>query len=472
MRERLAEELGAVLYKPKDEDGWEWDGADPTLASLVNSSTPGIGLRGVGARGKQPPASPVVKKESSGKTQSTASGSKGAAGASPATATGSTSRGGRRRRTGTKIDRKDEGRDSPDSSSLSPSPAPSSDEEEDDQNSKDQMYVDGDESKESGGRKASGSGSRSRARAATLQKGGQEEEKKSNKRGNSGSPVKAEPTPIRMSTRGKSASQSQSTDGVSQSQSQLQSQATNLTVPSVRIEDTENSSQAAEEEIANLRPPPHPTLQQLAPNPLSVIYASGLRPLPPDPHRRFTGTGVSGGAIHHRGVRKQPPILNNQANPLLSNPALQPGASINPAQLSNTPASSLNPSQASPSTSLLTVSGSTGVPPGPANSGPVDLWRWYVRTRASPGAGLVARADKCLSTNDWSVAFQEQRFIKAMARIEKLKSKNEWSFRQIKKQKGPVVRKSAWDHLLEEMVSPNLFERKNDSFENPCELCF
>lgn len=152
------------------------------------------------------------------------------------------------------------------------------------------------------------------------------------------------------------------------------------------------------------RQPLHPTLQQLAPNPLSITYASSLRPLPPDPFRRYTGCGMGGGS-HHR-VRK---------------------------------AQQLPPSK-------------PGVPPplGPAGAGQTDLWKWYVRSRASPGAGLVGKADKCLLTRDWRVAFAEQRFLRAMARIEKLKESGNWSFRQPKKQKGPAVRKAHWDHLLEE----------------------
>ncbi|CBQ70897.1 conserved hypothetical protein [Sporisorium reilianum SRZ2] len=160
-------------------------------------------------------------------------------------------------------------------------------------------------------------------------------------------------------------------------------------------------------------PPLHPTLQVLAPNPLSVTYAASLRPLPPDPTRRITGAGVSGGAIHHRSGRKIS-SLSNHSN-------VNSYSSIAAAKI------------------------------GPAGSGQADLYRWYVRARASPGAGMVGKADKCLMTSDWKVAFNEQRFVRAMARIEKLKAQGEWSFRQPKKQKGPVVRKAHWDHLLEEM---------------------
>lgn len=152
--------------------------------------------------------------------------------------------------------------------------------------------------------------------------------------------------------------------------------------------------------------PLHPTLQALSPNPLSVTYASSMRPLPPDPFRRFTGLGIGGGTTSHRSHRKAPVLPSKNGAPS---------------------------------------------PTGPAGAGGVDLYRWFVRARASPGAGLVGKADKCLLTSDWKVAFTEQRFIRAMDRIEKLKAEGLWSFRQHKKQKGPVVRKAHWDHLLDEM---------------------
>lgn len=165
----------------------------------------------------------------------------------------------------------------------------------------------------------------------------------------------------------------------------------------------QHQSQQRQEEV---KPPPlHPTLQHLAPNPLSVTYASSLRPLPSDPFRKYTGSGIGGGASNNR-LRKPP-----------------------------------QPSTPNKSTAPL----------GPAGMGQTDLWRWYVRSRASPGAGLVGKADKCLLTKDWQIAFAEQRFLRAMARIEKLKEAGTWSFRQPKKQKGPVVRKSHWDHVLDEM---------------------
>lgn len=215
-------------------------------------------------------------------------------------------------------------------------------------------------------------------------------------------------------------SRSQATQ--TQTQTQGGTQSTSLTVPSTQPRSSPGPSSQSSTSTLHLPPSPalrpavsaapelpplHPTLVQLSPNPLSVIYASSLRPLPPDPNRRFTGVGVGGGAIHHRHHRKAAQL---SAKGGLAGQVAQPGA------------------------------------------GPPDLWRWYVRARASPGAGLVGKADKCLMTSDWKVAFMEQRYIRAMARIEKLKNSGEWSLRQPKKQKGPVVRKAHWDHLLEEMV--------------------
>jgi hypothetical protein len=39
-----------------------------------------------------------------------------------------------------------------------------------------------------------------------------------------------------------------------------------------------------------------------------------------------------------------------------------------------------------------------------------------------------------------------------MERIERLKEDNAWSFRQMKRFKGPVLAKAHWDYVLDEMV--------------------
>ena len=136
-------------------------------------------------------------------------------------------------------------------------------------------------------------------------------------------------------------------------------------------------------------------LTTLGPSPLSVTYASALRPLPPDPQRRITGLGLGGGALHHR-PRK-------------------------------------------------------GAQRAPKGRTAVELWRWGIRARACPCAALVRKASKCLLTRDWKVAFAEQRFVKAIARVDELKRDGAWSFRQPKRVRGPAERKTHWDYLLDEM---------------------
>jgi len=216
--------------------------------------------------------------------------------------------------------------------------------------------------------------------------------------------------------------------------------------------------------IVSALPPLHPTLQQLAPNPLAVTYAASLRPLPPDPLRRYTGSGIGGGAIHHRGPRKPqfPVFLSGAAGNSSPSAAFAPTSSAAAAQsLANLAQVAANGGMSGPNpgAAALIASLTAGSPislvdsraAGPAGTGQSDLWRWYVRARASPGAGLVAKADKCLLTSDWRAAYTEQKFVRAMGKIERLKHNNEWSFRQPRKQKSPVIRKAHWDHLLEEM---------------------
>ena len=64
----------------------------------------------------------------------------------------------------------------------------------------------------------------------------------------------------------------------------------------------------------------------------------------------------------------------------------------------------------------------------------------------------VVRPGKVVFTNDWNVAIQELKGLRAMEKIEQMKSEGRWSFRQIKKQKAPPVVKSHRDYMLEEMV--------------------
>lgn len=72
------------------------------------------------------------------------------------------------------------------------------------------------------------------------------------------------------------------------------------------------------------------------------------------------------------------------------------------------------------------------------------------------------------------VALHELRLMRALERIEKLKQEGRWSFRQPKKQKGPVVAKSHWDWLLDEMVcvffSTSLYKLRLFAYRNGCAL--
>lgn len=224
------------------------------------------------------------------------------------------------------------------------------------------------------------------------------------------------------------SNQTQSSQGDAGSQADSQtiaSQSTTLTVPNLNASQQGiHASPSSGATANNSESPLHPTLQVLSPNPLSVTYASSLRPLPPDPFRRFTGVGVGGGAIHHRGHRKAPQL---------------------PAK--------------------------NGVPPaaGPAGAGGVDLYKWAVRARASPGAGLVGKADKCLLTNDWKVAFTEQRFIRTMNKIEKLKSEGLWSFRQPKKTKRSSDSKSTLGSFIGGTeMDANRFQRRAKMEDRRC----
>ncbi|KAJ2983058.1 hypothetical protein NUW54_g10671 [Trametes sanguinea] len=83
---------------------------------------------------------------------------------------------------------------------------------------------------------------------------------------------------------------------------------------------------------------------------------------------------------------------------------------------------------------------------------PMSLAKWSAVLRANPVHQKLSRATKCLSTRDWSVGMQELRLIRTFERIEALKDAGQWSFRQIKKQRGVGgLTKTHWDYLLDEM---------------------
>ncbi|KAI0065418.1 hypothetical protein BV25DRAFT_1821819 [Artomyces pyxidatus] len=83
---------------------------------------------------------------------------------------------------------------------------------------------------------------------------------------------------------------------------------------------------------------------------------------------------------------------------------------------------------------------------------PIGINKWGVVMRANPLWRRMSRATKTLSTREWSVAFAELRYIRALERVEVLKDSGKWSYRQPKKQRGVGgLTKTHWDYLLDEM---------------------
>ncbi|KAJ4001460.1 hypothetical protein F5050DRAFT_1723920 [Lentinula boryana] len=82
---------------------------------------------------------------------------------------------------------------------------------------------------------------------------------------------------------------------------------------------------------------------------------------------------------------------------------------------------------------------------------PWGLTRWNATIRTNPVYKRVAKATKCLNTRDWAVAMTELKVIRAVDRIELLKS-GRWSFRQPRKQRtSGGITKTHWDYLMDEM---------------------
>ncbi|KZT28465.1 hypothetical protein NEOLEDRAFT_1175782 [Neolentinus lepideus HHB14362 ss-1] len=98
---------------------------------------------------------------------------------------------------------------------------------------------------------------------------------------------------------------------------------------------------------------------------------------------------------------------------------------------------------------------------------PLGVNRWGASLRANPVWKRVSRAQKCLSTRDWNVAYTELRFVRALDRIELLKDKGKWSFRQPKKQRAVgITMKTHWDYLLEEMKWMRVDFREERKFKH------
>lgn len=105
------------------------------------------------------------------------------------------------------------------------------------------------------------------------------------------------------------------------------------------------------------------------------------------------------------------------------------------------------------------------LPPNPATSKkskkkdrgaggkPLELIRWQAMMNFNPVHRLLRKTTKCISSQEWAVAYSEVRFLKAMQHVERLKSIGLWSFKQPKRSRGPTLTKVHWDWVLDEMVN-------------------
>lgn len=74
-----------------------------------------------------------------------------------------------------------------------------------------------------------------------------------------------------------------------------------------------------------------------------------------------------------------------------------------------------------------------------------------MKAQSQPLYKQLQQAKKVLTTQDWMLARDELKSIKAITNIENLKKKNMWSQRQLKRQKTMPRTKTHWDLLLDEM---------------------
>jgi hypothetical protein len=83
----------------------------------------------------------------------------------------------------------------------------------------------------------------------------------------------------------------------------------------------------------------------------------------------------------------------------------------------------------------------------------VDLVELGVGFTVNPVARMIKRNNKCMMSRDWKTVWREIQFTRALERVEQLKDEGAWSFRQMKKFRGPPLSggKSHWDWLLDEM---------------------
>ncbi|KAG9125170.1 chromatin modification- protein VID21 [Ceratobasidium sp. 392] len=91
-----------------------------------------------------------------------------------------------------------------------------------------------------------------------------------------------------------------------------------------------------------------------------------------------------------------------------------------------------------------------GTNAAPSSTG-MELLRWQAVLQINPAHAFARRPTKCVTTHEWRVLRHELEYARAMQRIEQVKLDGAWSFRQPKKQRGPVMSKTHWDYLMDEM---------------------
>ncbi|KAG9099183.1 chromatin modification- protein VID21, partial [Ceratobasidium sp. 392] len=91
-----------------------------------------------------------------------------------------------------------------------------------------------------------------------------------------------------------------------------------------------------------------------------------------------------------------------------------------------------------------------GTNAAPSSTG-MELLRWQAVLQINLAHAFARRPTKCVTTHEWRVLRHELKYTRATQRIEQLKLDEAWSFRQPKKQRGPVMSKTHWDYSMDEM---------------------
>ncbi|KAJ3162822.1 chromatin modification- protein VID21 [Geranomyces michiganensis] len=91
------------------------------------------------------------------------------------------------------------------------------------------------------------------------------------------------------------------------------------------------------------------------------------------------------------------------------------------------------------------------VPEANSELGGYRWYEWQLRVQNNPIGALLPTANKTLTTKDWQAARNEAQQMALLSRVEQLKEKRLWSFRQLKPFVPPCRNKTNWDSLLDEM---------------------